>query len=142
MESNLNFDSYFEKQWAEYKNIVTSNILFHNELHFYLLFFIFLYFSIHQQFKPLVVTTLIFLGLGQGLVEVSQYCNDDLAITIEGMGNLICICFTIIWSQLWNTFAFSWSWIFRKCQLSELLNSRFYYGWFYYGLEYFILYFK
>jgi ubiquinone/menaquinone biosynthesis C-methylase UbiE len=39
METNLNtnFDSYFEKQWTEYKNIVTSNILFHNELHFYLL---------------------------------------------------------------------------------------------------------
>ena len=37
MESNLNYDNYFEKQWTEYKNIVTSNILFHNELHFYLL---------------------------------------------------------------------------------------------------------
>lgn len=33
----INIDNYFDKQWTEYKNIVTSNVLFHIELRFYLL---------------------------------------------------------------------------------------------------------
>lgn len=84
------------------------------ELHFYLVFFLFFYFSWEKKIKTFIYCSATMLVTGEFIVIVSGYFDGEAHRLVNGMGNLIClnssyISFMFVATALYYTFSQRWS---------------------------------